>query len=182
MKNRMRPCARLRAYDLVGKLFGKLLVIKRENVEDRSGVFWRCRCECGNEIVVRSNVLIGGKKKSCGCDKSIIGKKFGELTVIEKVESVKDHHARYLCQCSCGKIKTIIKNKLINREDKGCRCHRYNDFVGQKFGKATVIERMGTDKHRNALWKCICDDGSKIVVRAEQLYRFEKRSKQVSEG
>ena len=53
--------------------------------------------------------------------------------------------------------------------------------AGMKFGKATVLDRAGKDKHNNVLWKCICDDGSEIVVRAEQLYRFEKKAKQVSE-
>lgn len=177
MENRIRQRVKPLKYDLVGQRFGNLLVLNQEEVAGRNGIFWRCKCDCGKEVVVRSDILRAGRTKSCGCDKSIIGKKFGELTVVEKLESGQDHHARYKCQCSCGNIKVVLKDKLINREDKGCRCQRYNDFVGQKFGKATVVERVGTDKHKNALWKCVCDDGSKIIVRAEQLYRFEKQSK-----
>jgi len=28
---------------------------------------WRCRCECGNEVVVRGLRMLAGKTRSCGC-------------------------------------------------------------------------------------------------------------------
>jgi len=52
--------------DLVGKRFGMLTVSAYEGKVD--GIHcWRCRCDCGNETVVRSNSLISGHTKSCGC-------------------------------------------------------------------------------------------------------------------
>lgn len=40
---------------------------------------------------------------------------------------------------------------------------------GQKFGMLTVISRDGTDKHRNALWKCLCDCGETKTLPALRL-------------
>ena len=35
-----------------------------------SVVMWRCLCDCGEEIIVRSSALLHGYTKSCGCMKS----------------------------------------------------------------------------------------------------------------
>ena len=57
--------------DLTGQKFGKLTVIKRvENHVQPCGkqyVQWLCKCDCGNETVVRSANLKGGRTQSCGC-------------------------------------------------------------------------------------------------------------------
>jgi hypothetical protein len=52
--------------DLTGKVFGKLHVITPEKA---NGGFtrWRCRCDCGNECVVRTANLRSGTTRSCGC-------------------------------------------------------------------------------------------------------------------
>lgn len=56
--------------DLTGQRFGKLTVIKKieskRNSSDRS-VLWLCKCDCGNETIVRGSSLRNGNTKSCGC-------------------------------------------------------------------------------------------------------------------
>ena len=54
--------------DLTGKKFGRLTVIKRSypNSEDEYPN-WLCKCECGNERIVRGDLLRNGHTKSCGC-------------------------------------------------------------------------------------------------------------------
>lgn len=60
-----------RLIDLTGQRFGRLTVIER--VEDHiypSGKprpQWLCHCDCGNDIVVKSNCLLNEETKSCGC-------------------------------------------------------------------------------------------------------------------
>jgi len=34
-----------------------------------------------------------------------------------------------------------------------------NDLTGKKFGKWSVIKRNGSNKHKQAMWLCICDCG-----------------------
>lgn len=60
--------------DLTDKEIGDLVVIKR--AEDKilsSGnkqIMWLCRCKCGNEFIVRGELLRKNKVKSCGCKKT----------------------------------------------------------------------------------------------------------------
>lgn len=57
--------------DLTGQTFWRLTVIKQvEDYVSPSGFHraqWLCKCECGKEIVVRSNAFKTGNTKSCGC-------------------------------------------------------------------------------------------------------------------
>lgn len=53
-------------YDITGFRFTRLLVIEKEYT-DKNYAFWKCLCDCGNNITVRSDNLKGRKTKSCGC-------------------------------------------------------------------------------------------------------------------
>ena len=53
--------------DLTGMTFGRLTVIERApNIGKDTA--WRCKCSCGNECIVRSDVLKRGQP-TCGCGK-----------------------------------------------------------------------------------------------------------------
>ena len=54
------------AKDLTGQRFGRLVVL--EPVPGARRTRWRCRCDCGQELVVGSGYhLTSGNTKSCGC-------------------------------------------------------------------------------------------------------------------
>ena len=58
-----------------GQKFGRLTVVELDHVEytkDNSGKtcnkeFYKCICECKNEVIVLKNYLKNGHKRSCGC-------------------------------------------------------------------------------------------------------------------
>jgi hypothetical protein len=49
-----------------GNRYGRLTVLRPYN-SDRLGRNWLCRCDCGQEIVVRGMLLRNGQTRSCGC-------------------------------------------------------------------------------------------------------------------
>lgn len=57
--------------DLIGQRFGRLVVIKRaEDYISPSGrkyIRWKCKCDCGNDIIVYGSNLGKGHTMSCGC-------------------------------------------------------------------------------------------------------------------
>ena len=176
-----------KAKDLTGTKFGRLTVIERRG-SDKSGIaMWLCRCECGNEVVVRGSSLRRGGTTSCGCynrekasekAKDITGMKFGRLTVIERRGSNKRGNAMWLCKCECGNEVVVRTDILKSGATTSCGCYhkeklgeKAKDITGMKFGRLTVIERRGSDKHGNALWLCKCDCGNEVVVYGGHLRR-----------
>jgi hypothetical protein len=54
--------------DLVGRRFGKLLVIELLSERKNSQKYWKCLCDCGKEKNMRSGSLLAANVKSCGCN------------------------------------------------------------------------------------------------------------------
>lgn len=54
-------------HNLVGKRYGRLVVIKRAKNDKMGRVRWLCQCDCGNQKIVRRSSLQSGLTKSCGC-------------------------------------------------------------------------------------------------------------------
>ena len=64
--------------DLTGQRFGRLTVVEKEGSREyrpgRCRIYWRCKCDCGNECSAHTTDLRAGKVKSCGCLKrSVLG-------------------------------------------------------------------------------------------------------------
>lgn len=57
-------------YDLVGKRFGMLTVVKRFRVRQ-----WECKCDCGATSYPYTGALVRGATQSCGCNRD---KAFGD--------------------------------------------------------------------------------------------------------
>lgn len=64
----------MKAIDLTGQRFGRLVVVSRaEDKETKKkeikqhSKFWVCQCDCGNTIIVSTIHLKDGHTKSCGC-------------------------------------------------------------------------------------------------------------------
>lgn len=70
-QGKVKNCGKHHTYkELTGMKFGKLTVMY---VTDKKGTsrnkIWHCKCECGNECDIRSNDLLAGKSKNCGCER-----------------------------------------------------------------------------------------------------------------
>ena len=55
-----------RIKDISNQRFGKLIALKCVGGTGQSAL-WKCKCDCGNEIITTSHHLISGNTKSCGC-------------------------------------------------------------------------------------------------------------------
>ncbi len=60
-------CGCLRAKNIIGQRFGRLIAISRAGSSSSGDATWLCRCDCNKELIVSGNSLRFGNTKSCGC-------------------------------------------------------------------------------------------------------------------
>lgn len=119
--------------DLSGRRFGRLTVIEQSGAvyygpDKQHRPIWRCRCDCGNEVIVTGNNLRSGNTKSCGCLNprhliDLTGRRFGRLTVIERAEN-QDNKVMWRCRCDCGNETIALSQNLRNGMTRSCGCLR----------------------------------------------------------
>ena len=117
-------CGRI---DITGKQFGRLTVLNYAGEGQ-----WNCKCECGNEVTIRTYNLNSGNTKSCGCLQkerasefshiSLIGNRYGKLTVLERVENNRFGHVCYRCKCECGGEAIVDASNLRQGITNSCGC------------------------------------------------------------
>ena len=137
--------------DLTGQKFGRLTVLYRDKEKEQekhnSTTFWRCKCDCGNEISVASGSLKGGRTNSCGClseqvrhnkKNDLTGRKFGRLTVLyENKDDIRREKYRFSvwhCRCDCGNECDVYGTILTQGKTKSCGCLQ-KDVVSHMFTK-----------------------------------------------
>lgn len=71
---------RYNAVDLIGRRFGRLIVVRFSHKSPRRAWYWLCRCDCGEASVVRTGELLHGLSRSCGCLKRVATRTHGETS------------------------------------------------------------------------------------------------------
>lgn len=96
----------------------------------------------------------------------LTGKHFGKLTVLE-YDSEK---RKWKCQCECGTIAYKATGHL-NSGAVSCGCSWRKPAVceGERYGQLTVISPTEKRSARSVIWKCRCDCGNTVFVRAISL-------------
>lgn len=121
----------MKVVDLVGQTFARLTVVSRAGSQNKKAT-WLCRCDCGNEVVVKSDNLKTGNTKSCGCQK--------RESTIATMQATKRTHG--LSRSAEYKIWVHIKQRCYNEKsasypDYGGRgivmCKRWKDSFEEFF-------------------------------------------------
>jgi hypothetical protein len=94
--------------DKTGQRFGRLVAVRYHGDK-----MWLCRCDCGNETLVRGSTLVNAQSRSCGCLHSeLLGKRrkthghcgSGYLTTTPEYTAWKNMKLRCYCK-SCFHYK-----------------------------------------------------------------------------
>lgn len=127
--------------DLTNKTFDSGITAL-EFVEIKNhAAYWKCKCHCGNEFIVRGADLSNGHTKSCGCIgkkkiqqlgkksdhkiKNLIGQKFGLLTVIEQTDKrSSDRYVIWKCRCDCGN-EIELSSHALKQGQISCGCQKW---------------------------------------------------------
>ena len=129
--------------DLTGQKFGKLVVIGMgKDYISPSGYktyIWKVKCEeCKIEYELSKKLFLIKKNQSCNrhnhAYENLIGQKFGKLTVIKKDEEYyiapksKKKSVRWICECDCENIHSVIGDKLKSGSTSQCQLCQYKSM------------------------------------------------------
>jgi len=120
--------------NLLGMRFGRLVVLEADEIQKDGKKTWKCKCDCGNTISVRSDSLISGNTMSCGClqkeraakanSVDLTGQRFGKLIALRPTEMRKNGKRVWECLCDCGKTVFVRSTSLTNGNSTSCGCTR----------------------------------------------------------
>ena len=157
--------------ELVGQQFDRLFVLEDVGRSHGGSVLWKCKCDCGNEIVRSSEYFNTKSVKSCGCymkDRyDITGEIYGRLTVLGLDHTTEIGRTYWLCKCECGTEKVIRKDGLTRGVTISCGCYNkevlasmYTDLKGKVFGRFIVLEKIDLRSgNGDVIWHCRCNCG-----------------------
>ena len=158
--------------DLTGQIFGDFKAI--EYLGDKR---WVIQCTICGEV---KEIQTYNMKKLVGvtCQKkkppTIVinpGDRFGEWEVLSY-----EGNKKYLCRCSCGTEKLVLRGNLLNGSSTSCGHNKnhYGDLTGKQINEWTVLGKEGY------LYKCQCSCGKIQLVGQKDL--ISGRSKQCGHG
>ena len=179
--------------ELTGQRFGRLTVIENTGrIEDQYTV-WRCRCDCGKEVLVNTRRLLRGTVSSCGCTpkstarrgavaEDLTGRRFGHLTVLYQEKSRKGR-ACWTCRCDCGNLHVATAHALKSGKCKSCGCQHYTgkhnqkNIANRRFGRLVALfPTEKRDRKGCIYWHCRCDCGTELDVTLDRLVYGDYRS------
>ena len=136
--------------DLTGQKFGRLSVVAYSHT-DNGKAYWKCVCDCGNQIVVRGTSLRSKEFPSCGCYKRVINEidnRYGRLLVISFSNLDEHGNAYWNCICDCGQYVTIIGTSLRRNHTQSCGCLHTELLIKRCSGKNSNFWRGGGSSNR----------------------------------
>ena len=102
--------------DMTGRPLGRLLVIEECGRDARGEVLWRCRCECGNEVIVRGRHLRNEDTTSCGCYRR---ERIGETHTTHGMCKTRLYSVWAAMLQRAGVIKGASERDKHNYQDRG---------------------------------------------------------------
>ena len=154
--------------DLTGQVFGDFKAI--EYLGDK---YWLVECtNCGETKRIQTARLKRFDGVTCSRKKPPVmtiksGDTFGEWEVLKYVGDKK-----YLCRCSCGNERIVLRCNLVRGSSTSCGCYRnnYGDLTGKTINEWKVLGK------ENYLYKCQCSCGKIQLVGSKDLMTGRSKS------
>lgn len=134
-----------RRLDLVGQVFGELIVIEMlygyRFINGKPRTYCRCCSQDGDEVIVRADALRSGATKSMkgagktGKPANIMGIKFGLLTALHPTDKrAINGSIIWVCKCDCGNLAEVSVGNLMRGHTLSCGCKhqsKWEIFIGE---------------------------------------------------
>ncbi len=152
---------------------GRLVPLRTVRHGAKQTLHWVCQCDCGNQAIVRGELLRKGHTKSCGCARrGPVPGRVGRLVPVRVVR--RAGRTVWLCRCDCGNTTYVRAQYLRASRTKSCGClprgrkgERTSKArpVPKRCGSLTVLRMVPARLNGAVVWECQCDCGKVTKVR-----------------
>ena len=170
LKNKLAPscgCIKeeLAKTDIIGKKFNKLTVLECDHIDQHKSIpnkkvyYFKCKCDCGNEIILPKEYITYGKVRSCG-----------KCTDSNESVSNFNHDLMHIEFSINGFVRIIEENKVMRVLNDP------RELINTNAGQITILNVVGIHK-RNRLdydyiYECKCNRcGSIFTIPKANLLR-----------
>ena len=141
--------------DLTGQKFGKLVANEKVINNKYGAAMWKCICDCGNNVIVKSGSLISGHTKSCGCLRAEILKATQKNNITHGMTNTKIFRTYNSMKERCYRKNSIsysyyggkgitICDEWLNKQN-GFQ-NFYNWAMKNGYDKTLTIDRIDNNK------------------------------------
>lgn len=138
--------------DLIGKRFGKLLVIECAGItRGNSSYRYKCLCDCGNYTIVPTSHLNNRNTKSCGCLKVERNSEYNDSGDIQLRRLLKQYISGASRRSLDFKISIEEFKEIINSVCFYCKTPPFKEFKRKDSKSGNTILYNGLDRVDNLL-------------------------------
>lgn len=154
--------------NLTGKQYGRLTAIKHIGKDKHNNAMWKCKCSCGNTIIVRGATLRNGKANSCGCLHKEMTKDLAKNNITHNMSNTRLYRVWQNIKSRCYYKQN---NRYENYGGRGIKvCDEWkNDFksfyewaVTNGYKDTLTIDRInvnGDYEPNNCRWSTLIQQG-----------------------
>lgn len=180
---------------MIGKIFGRLLVLEKYDDGKKYSYMYKCECQCENKTIkiVNKERLVNNKTTSCDCLReekelekylSHIGEKYNKLTIIDFIGKRDDTTSSglfYECKCDCGSSK-IIKSTLYDLKSsdiKSCGiCNVVSSKTKNKISKSK--KKHNTFIEHDLYMEGFTENGKSFIFDKDDFNRIKDINKYIT--
>jgi hypothetical protein len=137
--------------NLIGMRFGRLVVVDKVDNDEHGHNRYLCKCDCGNEKIIRGSSLKNGNTKSCGCYQKEISSSRKPSGAIHYMSNTKLYSVWSNMKYRCYDIKNReykrygMRGIIICNEWKNDFISFYNWAINNGYQDNLTIDRKDND-------------------------------------
>jgi hypothetical protein len=171
--------------DYTNQRFGRLIALRFDRMDKHGRANWLFKCDCGREVIVRLDSVLGGATRSCRCLQKEVARNNALGRVVPLPHIIKHGDAINGLKTKLYGIFTSMHQRCNNTNDevyrryggRGIRvCEEWNDYLTFKAWSLTNGYKEGLTIDRKNNDGNYCPENCQWLTRSENSKKGNRRA------